>query len=203
MDLSAFFAETVYVDYRTPEIRECAAGLFSAKTDDTENVRRAYGFVQDTVPHSFDIGADVVPATASEMLICKTGISHTKALLLAALLRSAGIPAGFCYQRITLADDDSEGYCLHCFNAVFLAGRWIYLDARGNTNGKHAEFSLDEPKLAYPNRSGYGEYFFPGIYAEPHAATVAVLRKAETLQNILDGISDTITDVPDILANGL
>ncbi|MCQ2356398.1 MAG: hypothetical protein MJ014_05195 [Methanocorpusculum sp.] len=111
---------------------------------------------------------------------------------------SAGIHAGFCYQRITLADDDSEGYCLHCFNAVFLAGRWIYLDARANINGKHADLSPDEPKLAYPNQSGYGS-FFPGIYAEPHAATMTVLRKAETLQDVLDGISDTIIDAPDIV----
>ncbi len=199
MNLSLFLAETFRIDYHNPGIHTCAADLFSAAKDDTDKVRAAYLFVRDEVPHTFYLGRDVVPVTASEVLRCGTGICHTKAILLAALLRSAGIPAGFCFQRITLADDDSQGYCLHCFNAVFLEGRWIYLDARGNTNGKCAQFFLDEPKLAYSNRSWYEEYFFPGIYAEPHAATMAVLEKAKTLQDILDGGPDTITDVPDVL----
>ncbi|MDR0981243.1 MAG: transglutaminase family protein [Methanocalculaceae archaeon] len=203
MDFSAFLAETPFVDHRDPGIQKCAAGLFSGAEHDQDRVEAAYVFVRDCIPHTFDIGADIVPTTASEVLRCGTGICHTKALLLAALLRSVKIPAGFCYQRVTLADDDAEGYCLHCFNAVFLAGRWIYLDARGNTNGKNAQFSPDGPKLAYPSLPGYEECFFSGIYAAPHAATMAVLEKAETLQDILDGMYDTITDVPDISENGL
>lgn len=74
---------------------------------------------------------------------------------------------------------------------MFLQGHWIYLDARGNTNGKNAQFSLDKPKLAYPNRPEYEKYFFPGIYTEHHARTIAALKTAETLQDILDSTYDT------------
>lgn len=29
------------------------------------------------------------------------------------ILRNQGIPTGMCYQHLTLAEDDSKGYCLH------------------------------------------------------------------------------------------
>lgn len=39
-----------------------------------------------------------------------------------------------CFQHITLAADDSKGYCVHCFNAIYIDNKWIKVDARGNTN---------------------------------------------------------------------
>lgn len=45
-----------------------------------------------------------------------------------------GIPAGICYQRLTLGDTPESGYCIHALNAVYMKrlDRWIRLDARGN-----------------------------------------------------------------------
>lgn len=137
-------------------------------------------------------------AKASDVLINKTGICHAKANLLAALLRSAGIPAGMCFQHITLAEDDKWGYAAHCYNAVFLHGKWIKLDARGNTKGRNAQFSLDEQILAYPNRKEYDEYFWKGIYADPHMDTMKMLDNAKTLQDIIDNIPDYVHEIPDI-----
>ncbi len=79
-------------------------------------------------------------AKASDVLMYKTGICHAKANLLAALPRSQCIPTGFRFQRITLADDESMGYCVHCYNTVWLGKTWGKLDARGNTNARTRSF---------------------------------------------------------------
>ena len=107
IDLSIFLAEHPYIDHSSPRIRAKAGELFSGIESSLERTRIAYEFVRDEIPHSFDIGSDAITARASDVLARGTGICHAKANLLAALLRGVGIPAGFCYQHITLADNDS------------------------------------------------------------------------------------------------
>jgi transglutaminase-like putative cysteine protease len=127
-----------------------------------------------------------------------TGICHAKANLLAALLRSQGIPTGFCFQHITRADDDSMGYCLHCFNAILVNNKWVKVDARGNPNGEIAPFSLGMPILAFENRTQYDEYFFEGIYAAPDIPTMKMLERAKTLQDVISGLPEKPSGKPDI-----
>ena len=55
----------------------------------------------------------------SSVLMHKTGYCYAKSHLLAALLRSNGLPAGLCYQRLSV-DDDGAPYSLHGLNADFL-----------------------------------------------------------------------------------
>lgn len=200
MDLSIFLQENQYVDFSDPSIIKKSRELFTDITSDVEKTRIAYEYVRDHIPHTFDIHTDIITAKASDVLKHKTGICHAKANLLAAFLRSQNIPAGFCFQHVTLADDESLGYCVHCYNAVFVDDHWIKLDARGNTNGKNALFGLDEPVLAFPNRKEYDEYYWPGIYADPHYDTMKMLEKAHSLQDILDTIPDHVVDEPDIFA---
>ncbi|MEA5037669.1 hypothetical protein SDC9_31758 [bioreactor metagenome] len=198
MTVIRFLSEDPYVNFSHPLIQKKARELFSDVTSEVEKARAAYLFVRDEIPHSFDIRSDIITAKASDVLFHKTGICHAKANLLAALLRSQNIPAGFCFQHVTLADDESLGYCVHCFNAVFLEDHWIKLDARGNTRGIDAQFSLETPKLAFRNRSGYDEYFWPGIFAAPHSPTMRMLEKASSLQDIIDNIPETLSESPDI-----
>jgi len=189
----AFLTADKYVDFTAENIRVKAAELFADITDDTQKARIAYEFVRDEIPHSFDINSKIITAKASDVLKHKTGICHAKANLLAALLRSQGIPTGFCFQHCTILDDDSAGYCVHCYNAVLLDGRWIKLDARGNKPGVNAGFSLEEPILAFSCRPQYDEYFWPGIYATPHAETMAMLEQADSLEYIIKNIPNTVT----------
>lgn len=198
MDLSKFLAEHRYIDFSSPNIQEKAAELSRSVNTEIEKAKITYEYVRDEIPHSFDTDTKIITAKASDVLKHRTGICHAKANLLAALLRAQNIPAGFCFQHLTLMDDDSSGYCVHCYNAVFIDSRWIKIDARGNTNGKNAQFSLSEPILAFPIREKYGEYFWNGIYAHPHADTMKMLEKAKTLQDILDNIPDYINELPDI-----
>ena len=195
---SDFLQDTQYVDFTAPNIQLKAAELFDGITGDILKAQIAYEFVRDKIPHSFDTGAKIIVAKASDVLKHETGICHAKSNLLAALLRSQDIPAGFCFQHCTLMEDDSAGYCVHCYNAVLLNGRWVKLDARGNKTGVNAQFSLDEPVLAFPPRPEYDEYFWPGIYAAPHSETMRMLEQANNLQDIIDNIPDVITGKPDI-----
>lgn len=194
-DLSPFLEENEYMDFTSDIIAKRAATLFQNCTNDIEKAKTAFEFVRDEIPHSFDISAKVITAKASDVLKHRTGICHAKANLLAALLRSQGIPAGMCFQHITLADDESKGYCVHCYNGIYVDRHWIKVDARGNTNGKNAQFSLGEPILAFPIRKEYDEYYWKGIYAKPHTATMRMLEQAACIQDIIDNIPDNIDEI--------
>lgn len=177
-----FLLATDMIDFQHMAIQNKAQQLFTAAMNDVDKTRAAYLFVRDEIPHSFDCNAQVITAKASEVLIHQTGICHAKANLLAALLRSQAIPTGFCFQHLTLADDDSLGYCVHAYNAVYLEKRWIRLDARGNKAGVEAQFSLTEPILAFANRPEYDEYDWSGIYTNPHHPTMLMLEKRDVLR---------------------
>ena len=198
-----FLQETKYIDYKSENIQLEAISLFSAEMSEPEKVKIAYEFVRDKIPHSFDCNADVVTAKASDVLKYKTGICFAKANLLAALLRSQGIPAGICYQRLTLADDDSQGYCIHAYNAAFVDGKWIKFDARGNKPGVNAQFSLEEPILAFPVRPEYDECFYPGMYSSPYLPTMQILEEATCIQDVWDHIPDEMAQAPDIVESML
>ena len=193
--IDLFLQKHKYIDFSSPNIQAKAAELFNDLSDDTQKTKTAYECVRDEIPHSFDIKSDVITAKASDVLRHKTGICHAKANLLAALLRLQGIPTGFCFQRMMM---ENGAYAVHCYNAIYLNGCWIKVDARGNNPGVNAQFSLDEPILAFPCRPEYGEYFWSGIYATPHGATMQMLERAKNLQTVLDTIPDMITELPDI-----
>lgn len=197
--MKKFLQETKYIDFKSDIIQKKISDLFLTDMDETEKVKTAYEFVRDKISHSFDCNANIITAKASDVLFYKTGICHAKANLLAALLRSQSIPTGFCFQHLTLSSDDFLGYCVHAYNAVFLNDKWIKLDARGNKPSINAQFSTTEPILAYQNRSEYDEYFFSGIYSSPHNKTMAMLEKANNLQDVIDNIPDEIDDLADIL----
>lgn len=194
-----FIQETSYIDYSSPIVREQAKALFKSVNSELEKVRIAFEFVRDEITHSMDVNAAVVTAKASDVLKHKTGICHAKANLLAALLRSQKIPTGMCYQHLTKKEDDSEGYCVHCFNAVHVGHRWIKLDARGNNDRINVTFSLHDPAIAFINRPQYNEFFWPGIFANPHRASMNALEAAKNMEELLKALPDHMLEDPDIL----
>ena len=195
--MDKFLAASRYIDLDADNIQTKIYELFSDSMSSIDKARIAFEFVRDEIPHSFDCDATVITARASDVLKYRTGICHAKANLLAALLRSQGVPTGFCFQRITLADDDSMGYCVHAFNAVYVGGKWIKLDARGNKPGVHTHFSTEEPSLAFECRPEYEEHFWKGIYAEPHLATMRALEESRHLQDVIEKLPDEIDTAPD------
>ncbi len=177
--LEDYLHELDVVDYSHPLIIKKADELFTDSLNEIEIVRLAFEYVRDRIAHSWDIHSSRVTCQASEVLCLAEGICYAKANLLAALLRSKGIPTGFCYQLVTLGDTPDTGYCIHALNAVYLKSlqRWIRLDARGNKKGVDAQFSIDEEKLAFPIRKQYDEKDYPIIYTRPNANTISVLKQ--------------------------
>ena len=176
-DLSNYLLVDKYVDFNKKIIQDKAKELFSGIPDEIQKVKIAFEYVRDEISHSWDIQSKRVTKTASEVLEYKEGICYAKSMLLAALLRSQGIPTGFCYQRLTLGDTPETGYCVHALNAVFLStiNNWIRIDARGNTSGKNAQFIIDREQLAFPIRAEYDEVDYPTIFAKPIKITTQTL----------------------------
>jgi hypothetical protein len=130
-----------------------------------------------------------VTCKASEVLIHGTGYCYAKSHLLAALLRVNDIPAGLCYQRLTL-DGDQPPYCLHGLNALYLQQYgWYRIDARGNKPGVNADFCPPLEKLAFPLVNAL-EQDLPGIRAEPLPAVVKALTEHQTIEQVYDNLPD-------------
>ena len=164
---------------------ELAAGLGSPE----EIARRCFEFVRDEIKHSWDFRLNPVTCRASDVLSHGTGYCYAKSHLLAALLRANGIPAGLCYQRLTIADDKPP-FCLHGLNAVFLEPfGWYRVDARGNKPGVAAAFSLPHESLAFPILS-VGEADLPEIWPAPLPVVVDVLEKYQSYDQVAANLPD-------------
>lgn len=194
-DLANYTIKTPEVDYDHPAVRMKIAELRELSSGAEDYARKAYEFVRDRIAHSWDIQSARITCAASEALLAGEGICYAKSNLLCALLRGNGIPAGFCYQRLTLGDTPDTGYCIHALNAVRLdpPGRWIRLDARGNKPGVQAEFSLRQEKLAFPIRSELGERGYPTVFIEPNPRTIAALKQHTNCADMyLHGLPDEL-----------
>lgn len=177
--LEDYLLELDNVNFSHPIMREKIEELFNSKQNDVEKAKIAFEFVRDGIAHSWDIQGTKVTCKASDVLKYKEGICYAKSNLLAALLRSQGIPTGFCYQRLMLFDTPEKGYSLHALNAVYLKSieKWIRIDARGNKAGVDAQFSLDQEKLAFSVNEKFDEKDFPVIFKKPNIKTMAVLKE--------------------------
>lgn len=178
-NLDDYLLELNEVNYFHQLIKEKVKELFTPSQTEIEKAKVAFEFVRDEISHTWDIQSKRVTCNASEVLEFKEGICYAKSHLLASLLRSQGIPTGFCYQRLLLFDTPEKGYCIHALNAIFFKSlnKWIRVDARGNKKGIDAQFSINEGKLAFPINEELDEKDYPILYAKPHPRTVAVLEE--------------------------
>ncbi len=177
--LDDYLNELPEVNYSHPLIINTITDLFNETQTQTERIQTAFEFVRDQISHSWDIKGKHVTCNASDVLTYKEGICYAKSNLLAALLRSQGIPTGFCYQRLLLFDRTNSVYCIHALNAVFLQSinKWIKLDSRGNKKGIDAQFSVNEEKIAFFVNEENGEVNYPKIYTKPNMKTMEVLKQ--------------------------
>lgn len=167
-----YLKDTEIIDYKNEILLGFAEQLTKDISDKTMKIKTIYEYVRDEIRHTFDIGADNVTFKASEVFKEKHGVCYAKSHLLAALLRSIGIPAGFCYQGLLFDDISDRRIILHGLVGVYIKeiNRWIRLDARGNKPGVDAQFSLTEERLAFPVRKELGEFDTNIIYSEPSIA---------------------------------
>ncbi len=151
--------------------------------------KACFEWVRDEIRHSYDYQMNPVTCRASDVLQYKTGYCYAKSHLLAALLRANSIPAGFCYQRLSI-DDKGAPYSLHGFNAVYLPEiGWYRVDARGNRQGINAQFTPPEEQLAYKVRLPE-EADFQTIFSEPLQVVVEALQTQRTWDEMLLNLPD-------------
>lgn len=167
------------VDWNDSAVSKKAIALTEGVQGDINKARVLYEWVRDKIPHSKDIESEIVTCTASEVLKAGTGICFAKSHLLAALLRANGIPAGLCYQVLRSDPPIDNQLILHGLNGIYVhsIGKWIRVDARGNTGDIHAQFSIGNEQLAFSVDPSYGEMIYDTIYTAPVNSVIAKLRK--------------------------
>ncbi|HRJ51562.1 MAG TPA: transglutaminase family protein [Candidatus Thiothrix moscowensis] len=187
-DLNAYRVSSPYIDWQHPEVLATATALAAGLESPPAIAQTCFEFVRDQIKHSWDYRLNPVTCKASDVLRFGTGFCYAKSHLLAALLRANGIPAGLCYQRLTITDEPP--FCLHGLNAVYLPEYgWYRLDARGNKRGVNAAFCPPLEKLAFPILHP-GEQDLPGIWAEPLPVVVDVLERYLTVEQVAENLPD-------------
>ena len=178
-ELSEYLVSDAIVDWQTPAVREKALELTGLLSGEVAKARCLYEWVRDNISHAADAGLDIVTCTASEVLQHGTGICFAKSHLLAALLRAVAIPAGFCYQVLRVAPPVDNEPVLHGFNAIYLAtlDKWLRVDARGNTKGINAQFSINKEQLAFAMDPLADEFIYETIFAAPVSIVVNKLKR--------------------------
>jgi transglutaminase-like putative cysteine protease len=187
MDL--YLESSDWIDWNHPLVAAKAAELARGHSSEESIAKRCFEFVRDGIKHSWDYRMNPVTCKASEVLIHGTGYCYAKSHLLAALLRADGIPAGLCYQRLTVVTGGAS-HCLHGLNAVYLKRYgWYRIDARGNKPGVAAEFCPPIEKLAFSITEPV-EKDFPEIWAEPLPQVVRVLTESRTVEKAYENLPD-------------
>ncbi|APZ93352.1 GNAT family N-acetyltransferase [Fuerstiella marisgermanici] len=188
-----FLEATDIIDFQNPNIQALAAELRGQSPDTLSLARFCFEWVRDNIQHSLDFQRTEVTCRASDVRSIGTGYCYAKSHLLAALLRANGIPAGFCYQRLTLSGDQPP-FCLHGLNGVYLpVYGWYRIDARGNKAGVDAHFSPPVEQLAFATDVD-GEFDFPEIWPEPLSVVTDALQSAESVQTLATCLPDVLPD---------
>ncbi len=188
-DMEMYLEATEYIDWQQPDVLKKAQNLAYGLLTDEEVAKACFEFVRDEIKHSWDYQMNPVTCKASDVLFHGTGYCYAKSHLLAALLRANKIPAGLCYQRLTISNDEPP-FCLHGLNAVYLKQHgWYRIDARGNKEGVDAQFIPPLEQLAFPILSE-GEADFPEIWSEPLTVVVGVLKRYSDFLEVANNLPD-------------
>lgn len=184
-----YLISSKYIDWEHPNILEKAQYLSDNCYTDEDIAKSCFTFVRDEIQHSNDFKRNTTTVKASDVLEHKTGWCYAKSHLLAALLRANQIPAGLCYQRLTIENDEPP-FCLHGLNAVFLKEYgWYRIDPRGNKPNVNAGYCPPTEKLAFPIITE-GECDLQGIWPEPLPIVVKVLEKYKTYLDVGKNLPD-------------
>jgi transglutaminase-like putative cysteine protease len=184
-----FLRSTEVIDWENPAVLAKSRELARDSSGIVETARRCFEWVRDEIHHSNDYHRNPVTCAASDVLREGTGYCYAKSHLLAALVRANGIPAGFCYQRLSIYDTGPP-YSLHGFNAVHLPEfGWYRVDARGNKPGVNAQFRPPVEQLAFRINLPE-ERLFAEIVPDPLPVVVRALRSHTTWDALLANLPD-------------
>ncbi len=184
-----YLSASEFIDCDHPEVVAQAKRLAHGHTVDVDIARNCFEFVRDQIRHTGDVGSGVITCKASDVLKARTGYCYAKSHLLVALLRANKIPAGLCYQRLTV-EGEVPPYCLHGLAAVHLdAYGWYRIDPRGNKPGVDAQFTPPIETLAFPIVVN-GEMDLPEIWQEPLSVVTSILKGSNSVEFVADNLPD-------------
>lgn len=187
--MNEYLKSTEIIDWNHPEILLKAKDLSANKTSVPDVVKSCFEWVRDNIKHIGDYNIQTVSCSASEVIISGSGICYAKSHLLAALLRANKMPAGFCYQRLSV-NDNGAPYCLHGLNAVLLPKiGWYRIDSRGNREGINAQFVPPKEQLAFSIQFEE-EIDFERILPEPLPIIIKALKKRKTKDELWRNLPD-------------
>ena len=187
--MQQYLESSQYIDWQQPEVFNKAKILAGDANDKEQIAKACFTFVRDEIKHSWDYQLNPVTCMASDVLKYGAGYCYAKSHLLAALLRANEIPAGLCYQRLTISDDKPP-FCLHGLNAIYLEQYgWYRVDARGNKSGVIAEFMPPIEKLAFPIVTD-GEIDLPEIWAQPLPVVIEALENGTDYLQVSENLPD-------------
>lgn len=187
--MDKYLESSEYIDWKHPNVSTLAYELSNGVDKDQDIALKCFEWVRDKIKHSSDFKLNPVTCKASDVLTHGTGYCYAKSHLLAALLRANKIPAGLCYQRLSVFEDGSP-YSLHGLNAIYLKDvGWYRVDPRGNKAGVDAQFSPPREKLAFPIAEP-NEADFKEIWHAPLPIIVETLEKYKTYSEVLENLPD-------------
>jgi len=182
-----FLGSCEFINASTPSIVACAK-QFSAN-EVVQTAKNCFEFVRDEIKHSSDYKLNPITCRASDVLTHKAGYCYAKSHLLCALLRANEIPAGLCYQRLSI-DGIGPPFSLHGLNAVYLPDYgWYRIDARGNRDDVDAQFDPPIETLAFEIVIE-GEYNLPEIHQTPLPAVTNTLLRHTDWKSVYNDLPD-------------
>ena len=189
MEMERFLRSTDIIDWRHPGVTAKARELSMKGTAPAAIAKSCFEWVRAAIRHIGDFNIATVACSASEVLGTASGVCYAKSHLLAALLRANRIPAGFCYQRLSI-DDSGPPFCLHGLTAVHLPGTgWYRLDPRGNNDTVNARFDPPREVLCYrPHLPGEAD--LPEIWPDPLPVVIEALRTHRTKDELWVNLPD-------------
>jgi len=189
VDLTPYLAASQTIDCDHPAVADKARQLAVGCATEEAIALSCFEFVRDHIRHSGDFQLNPVTCVASDVLLHRTGYCYAKSHLLAALLRANSIPAGLCYQRLSLGAATAK-FCLHGLNAVYLKQHgWYRIDPRGNKPGVEARFSPPQESLAFP-MLGEWELDLPEVWPEPLPVVIHALTAHATVEEVGNNLPD-------------
>lgn len=187
--MEEYLQNSEIIDWNHPAILALSQTIASEHQTSEAIAKACFEWVRDEIHHSYDYQMNPITCRSSDVLQYKTGYCYAKSHLLAALLRANGIPAGFCYVRLSM-NDQGAPYCLHGFNAVYLPKvGWYRVDARGNREGVDAQFTPPQERLAFKIQVSE-EADFPAILSKPLQVVVEALQAQSTWDEMLRNLPD-------------
>lgn len=191
-DLGRYLEDTITIDWQTPIVSERATALLAGCDTPEARVEALFRFVRDEIADAVETPDAPLACSASQVLHAGAGLDYAKSHLLAALLRFAGVPTGFCYAR--LVDPEHPGrFVLRGSNAIWWApgACWVPLDASDGRGAAAVSVRFAPPwQLPTLPDPGRGEGFLPAILRRPPRRIIDLLERAPDLAAALRGRPD-------------